>query len=318
MRDINLDKSIFIDFYKKMFSIRLFEETVLEQFSKNQIPGTVHLYSGQEAVAVGVCSALKMDDYIVSTHRGHGHSIAKGCSMKLMMAELFGKRTGYCKGKGGSMHVCDFKKGMLGAMGVVGSGIPIAGGAALSSKLLSNGRIAVSFFGDGAVNLGAFHESLNLAAVWCLPVVFVCENNLYAMSTHASRIMLLQDIADRASAYGMPGIISDGMDVIDVYEKAKHVVENARKGEGPTLLECKTYKWRGHSRLDPATYRPKNELEEWKKRDPLEIFKKNEFLSSNEIKEIENEVKSEIDEAVNFASDSSWPNSEEALDDVFA
>ena len=168
------------------------------------------------------------------------------------------------------------------------------------------------------MNLGAFHESLNLAAVWCLPVVFVCENNLYAMSTHASRIMLLQNVADRSSAYGMPGIIADGMDVIDVYKKAKHIVENARKGEGPALLECKTYKWRGHSRLDPATYRPKKELDEWKKRDPLELFKKNEFLSNNEITEIENDVKTEIDEAVAFASDSSWPSSEEALDDVFA
>lgn len=316
-KDTSFDKATLKELYKSMMKIRQFEDKAYELFSQNMIPGTIHIYAGEEAVATGVCSSLKSNDYITSTHRGHGHGIAKGCDLKLMMAELFGRKTGYCKGKGGSMHVCDFKSGMLGAMGVVGSGIPVAVGAALSSELLGEGRVVACFFGDGAVNLGTFHESINLAALWNLPVIFVCENNLYAMSTSVARALPIDSIAERASAYGISGAVSNGMDVIDVYKAAKEAVDNARSGKGPTLLEFRTYRWRGHARLEPATYRPKEEVETWKKRDPIENFKRRDLLDKAELKEIEEEVRSEIDEAIKFATDSSWPDPEEALDDVY-
>ena len=311
-----------VEMYRKMLQIRLFEEKVFELYGQNMVPGTIHLYAGQEAVAVGVCSTLRKDDYITSTHRGHGHCIAKGADLKRVMAEILGKRTGYCKGKGGSMHIADFSVGVLGATAVVGAGLPIATGAALSIKLRKTDQVSVCFFGDGASNQGTFHESLNMAAIWQLPVVFVCENNLYAMGTRQTRVMRIENIADRAAAYGMPGVTVDGNDVLAVYKAAETAVERARKGEGPTLLECKTYRHKGHSRMDPAKYRPKEEVEEWLAKDPIKRLRSKlleaNIMSEAEMEEVEREVTAEIEEAVKFALESPYPEPEEALEDVYA
>ena len=305
-----------------MFEIRLFEEKVFELYAQNLVPGTIHLYAGEEAVAVGVCSNLRKDDYITSTHRGHGHCIAKGAQLKRIMAEILGKKTGYCKGKGGSMHIADFNVGMLGATAVVGAGLPIAMGAGLSIKLRGTDNVVACFFGDGASNQGTFHEAINMAAVWKLPVIFVCENNVYAMGTRQSTVMLIGNISDRAIAYGIPGVAADGNNVLTVYEAAQKAVERARTGQGPTLIECKTYRHKGHSRIDPAKYRPKEEVEEWLRKDPLERFKEKllqtNVLSDGEIREIEEEVLTEIEEAVKFAIESPHPFAEEALEDVYA
>jgi pyruvate dehydrogenase E1 component alpha subunit len=308
--------------YKKMFEIRCFEEKVFELYAQNLVPGTIHLYAGEEAVAVGVCSNLRKDDYITSTHRGHGHCIAKGAELKRIMAEILGKKTGYCKGKGGSMHIADFNVGMLGATAVVGAGLPIAVGAGLSIKLKGTDNVVACFFGDGASNQGTFHEAINMAAVWKLPVIFVCENNVYAMGTRHSTVMLLENIADRAIAYGIPGVAVDGNNVLAVYEGARKAVERARKGEGPTLIECKTYRHKGHSRIDPAKYRPKEEVEEWLRKDPIKRLKER-LLQTNvlleaEIRQIEKGVSAEIEEAVKFALESPHPSPEEALEDVYA
>src|SRR5512136_692670 len=266
------DNSMLLEMYRQMLTIRFFEEKVFELYGQNLVPGTIHLYAGEEAVAVGVCANLRKDDYITSTHRGHGHCIAKGARLDKTMAEILGRKTGYCKGKGGSMHIADFSIGMLGATAVVGSGIPIAAGAGLSIELRGADQVVACFFGDGASNQGTFHEGINLAAVWHLPVVFVCENNLYAMGTRQSNVMLVENIADRASGYGIPGVTVDGNDVLAVYEAALVAVERARRGEGPTILECKTYRLKGHSRYDPAAYRPKDEVEEWLKKDAIARF----------------------------------------------
>jgi len=270
---LSLSKEKFVELYKRMLEIRYFEEKVFELYAQNLVPGTIHLYAGEEAVAVGVCSNLRKDDYITSTHRGHGHCIAKGAQLKRIMAEILGKETGYCKGKGGSMHIADFNVGMLGATAVVGAGLPIAMGAGLSIKLRRTDNVVACFFGDGASNQGTFHEAINMAAIWKLPVIFVCENNIYAMGTRQSTVMLVEDIADRAVAYGIPGVTVDGNEVLAVYEAAQKAVERARKGEGPTLMECKTYRHKGHSRIDPAKYRPKEEVEEWLRKDPIKHFK---------------------------------------------
>jgi len=319
---LNLSKEKLVEMYKKMFEIRCFEEKVFELYAQNLVPGTVHLYAGEEAVAVGVCSNLRKDDYITSTHRGHGHCIAKGAELKRIMAEILGKKTGYCKGKGGSMHIADFKVGMLGATAVVGAGLPIAVGAGLSIKLKGTDNVVACFFGDGASNQGTFHEAINMAAVWKLPVIFVCENNVYAMGTRQSTVMLVENIADRAIAYGIPGVAVDGNNVLTVYEAAQKAVERARKGEGPTLIECKTYRHKGHSRIDPAEYRSKEEVEEWLRKDPIKGFKEK-LLQTNvlleaEIQQIEKEVSAEIEEAVKFAIESPHPFAEEALEDVYA
>ena len=271
--DLTEDK--LLEMYETAVKIRHFEEKCYEIFGMNLIPGTLHTYIGEEAVATGVCANLTRDDYITSTHRGHGHCIAKGASLNLMMAELFAKKTGYCKAKGGSMHIADFDIGILGANGIVGGGLTIAPGAGLTCKLkYNNERVAVCFFGDGASNQGTFHEGINLASAWDLPVIFVCENNLYAMGTSQRDISNVKDIADRAKGYGIPGVIADGQDVLDVYKKAKTAVERAKKGEGPTLLECKTYRYKGHSKYDPANYRPPEELKEWVERDCIKIYRK--------------------------------------------
>jgi pyruvate dehydrogenase E1 component alpha subunit len=311
-----------VEMYRKMLEIRHFEEKVFELYGQNLVPGTIHLYAGQEAVAVGVCSALRKDDYITSTHRGHGHCIAKGADLKRVMAEILGRKTGYCKGKGGSMHIADFSIGMLGATAVVGAGLPIATGAALSIKLRGTNQAVACFFGDGASNQGTFHESLNIAAIWQLPILYVCENNLYAMGTRQSRVMLIKNIAERAVAYGIPGITVDGNDVLAVYKATKNAVERVRGGDGPALLECKTYRHKGHSRMDPAKYRPKEEVEEWLKKDPIKRFRskllESNVLSQAEADEIEQAVIAEVEEAVKFALESPYPAPEEALEDVYA
>lgn len=269
-----MEKGLMVESYRKMVLIRKFEMCASKLFAQNKLPGFLHLYVGEEAVATGVCSALEVTDYITSTHRGHGHLIAKGGDVKKMMAELFAKETGYCKGKGGSMHISDSDKGILGANGIVGAGIPIATGAAFASKYKGDGRVAVSFFGDGAANRGTFHEALNMAAAFKLPAVFVCENNLFAISVCARYHMAISDISDRAVAYGMPGYSIDGNDVELVYETTKAAVERARRGEGPTLIECKTWRHRGHYEGDPDDYRTAEEKAEWMQKDPIERLAK--------------------------------------------
>ena len=309
-----------IEMYKKMLEIRRFEEKVYELFTQNLIPGTMHLYIGEEAVAVGVCAALDINDFITSTHRGHGHCIAKGASLKKMMAELFGRRTGYCKGKGGSMHITDKSSGMLGANAVVGGAIPIAVGAGLSCALKYPERVTACFFGDGASNQGTFHEGINMAAVWDLPVIFVCENNLYAMGTRQSIVMKIADISERAAGYGIPGVTVDGNDVMAVNKAASEAVKRARNGKGPTLIECKTYRHKGHSRFDPAKYRPEEETAAWMVRDPVISFKKQlleKGIPEEFFQKIEDQVDAEIEEAVQFAQNSPHPAPEEALDDVW-
>lgn len=269
-----MEKGLMVESYRKMVLIRKFEMCASKLFAQNKLPGFLHLYVGEEAVATGVCSALEVTDYITSTHRGHGHLIAKGGDVKKMMAELFAKETGYCKGKGGSMHISDRDKGILGANGIVGAGIPIATGAAFASKYKGDGRVAVSFFGDGAANRGTFHEALNMAAAFKLPAVFVCENNLFAISVCARYHMAISDISDRAASYGMPGYSIDGNDVELVYETTKAAVERARRGEGPTLIECKTWRHRGHYEGDPDDYRTAEEKAEWMQKDPIERLAK--------------------------------------------
>lgn len=317
-----MPKQKLAEMLRKMVEIRFFEEKVFELYGQNLVPGTIHLYAGEEAVAVGVCSVLEKTDYLTSTHRGHGHCIAKGADLSRTMAEILGKQTGYCKGKGGSMHIADFAIGMLGATAVVGAGLPIAVGAGLSAKLRGTKQVVACFFGEGASNQGTFHESLNIASVWGLPVVFVCENNLYAMGTRQSRVMNIENIADRASAYGFPGVMVDGNDVVAVYEASAIAVERARRCEGPTLIECKTYRRRGHSRVDPAKYRPKDEVQEWLGKDPIKLFKERliqgNIFSEGEIVSVEKEVETRIEKAVRFALDSPFPMPTEALQDVYA
>ena len=307
-----MDKATALGLYRKMVEIRRFEETLYYLFSTRDMPGSMHQYNGEEAVAVGVCAHLSPTDYITSTHRGHGHCIAKGADIRAVMAEMFAKSTGCCRGMGGSMHIADFSVGMLGANGIVAAGIPIAVGAGLTCQVQAKGRVSVAFFGDGAANEGAFHEAVNLAAVWRLPVVFVCENNVYGFSTHYRRTMLLEDIADRSAAYGIPGVVVDGMDLRIVHAAAGEAVQRAREGEGPTLLECKTYRYMGHSRFEPSSYRTREELEEWKKRDPIVLFRSvllaEAGASEAEIAQVERTVDQVIEEAVRFAEQSPDPS----------
>lgn len=309
--------------YTQMVRIRKFEDKICQDYAKGLIPGLAHLYIGEEAVAVGVCNTLNPDDFITSTHRGHGHCVAKGGDIPQMMAEIYGRTTGYCKGKGGSMHIADLDIGILGANGIVGAGIPIAVGAALSAKMRKSGQVAVSFFGDGATNQGTFHEGLNMASIWALPVVFVCENNLYGLGTIQSRHQNITDISIRATAYGMPGVTIDGNDVEAVYEAAGEAVERARKGEGPTLIECKTYRWRGHHEGDAnqgAKYRTKEEIEEWEKSCPILRFEKKLVemgIEEAELEKIQEEVQAEIDAAVDFSLSCTMPTLEDVLCDVY-
>lgn len=317
-----MDSTLKLKMYKDMLRIRHFEEKVRELDMKGKLPGFFHLYVGQEAVAVGTCSAINKEDYITSTHRGHGHLIAKGGDLGKAMAELYAKETGYNKGRGGSMHIAAPDLGMLGANGIVGAGIPIATGAALSAKYQKNGKVAVCFFGDAGSSQGTFHEALNIGAAFNLPVVYVCENNLYGVSTRQCDVRKLENIAERASSYGMPGVIVDGNDVDVVYEAVKEAVERARKGEGPTLIECKTYRHYTHFTGEPDTYRPKEEVAEWKAKDPIKRYEqrlvKDGVADEAELKAIENIVIKEIDAAVEFAEKSPKPKPESALEDVYA
>lgn len=296
---------------RKMHLIRRFEESAEEAYMRGHIHGTMHLSIGQEASAVGICAALSDTDYITSTHRGHGHCIGKGADVKRMFAEFFGKETGYCRGRGGSMHIADPSKGNLGANGIVGGGIPIAVGAALSAKRRGTSSVAVSFFGDGANNEGAFHEALNMAAVWRLPVVFVCENNQYGMSTSMERSTAVRNVAERAAAYGMPGLIVDGNRFADVAEASFEAVRRARAGEGPSLIESKTYRIRGHSRSDRNRYRTKEEIEAWQSRDPIGLFETElasfGLIDESEITKVREEVEAEIAAALAFAIESPSP-----------
>ena len=319
-----LEPQQLLEMYRKMVTIRRFDQRAVEELQAGNIPGGVHAYIGQEAVAVGVCAALRRDDRIVSTHRGHGHTIAKGADIKLMMAELFGRSNGYCRGKGGSMHIADFSVGMLGANGIVGAGLPIATGAALAARLEKSDRVAVAFFGDGASNEGAFNGSLNLASIWKLPVIYVCENNRWASGVPASYALSVADVSVRAVGYNMPGITVDGTDVLAVYEAAEQAVRRARVGEGRALMECKTYRWRAHSeqRANPSDPRPRDEIAMALQHDPIASFGsrliEQGVATAATLQQIDAEVRAAVEEAVVFAQASPLPRPEDALLDVFA
>ena len=319
---MNIPKEKLALMYDRMIKIRYFEDRVKDLFAAGELPGFVHLYLGQEAVASGVCANLNDDDFITSTHRGHGHIIAKGGDLSKMMAELYGKATGYNKGKGGSMHIAWPKLGILGANGILAAGLPIATGAALSAKYRKSGQVTACFFGDGASNEGAFHESLNIASAFDLPIIFVCENNLYAVGTRQADVRKIEDIADRASGYGMPGVVVDGNDVVAVYEVTKEAVERARSGDGPTLIECKTYRWRTHFEGEPDTYRPPEEVAAWRAREPIEPFRKllidQKIYTQNELDKVDQDVLNELEDAVQFARNSPLPQPQEALQDLWA
>jgi len=310
-----------VNMYTNMIKIRMFESRVAEIFAEGKIPGFVHLYVGEEAIGTGVCANLRDTDYITSTHRGHGHLISKGGDIKLMMAELLGKKTGYCKGKGGSMHIADVNLGILGANGIVGGGPPLASGAALAIQYQGKDDVAVCFFGDGASNQGTTHEAMNLATCWKLPVVFVNENNLYGISSCTINSMCVSDIADRAAAYDMPGVVVDGNDVMAVYETASEAVKRAREGQGPSLIECKTYRHRGHFEGDPCTYRNEDEVSEWKEKDPIPRFENRlldmNVLTQETIEAIKTDIAAKLAEAERFAEESPWPDPSEVTEDVY-
>ncbi len=319
---MTIPKKTMIEMYTTMLKIRLFETKVSELFAANKIPGVVHLYIGEEAVAAGVGATLEKKDYITSTHRGHGHLLCKGGEINLMLAELFGKKTGYCKGKGGSMHIADIDLGILGANGIVGGGPPLATGAGLAAMYRGTDAVAVCFFGDGASNQGTTHEAMNLAACWKLPVIFVNENNMYGLSSCTLDTMCVADVADRAAAYGIPGVVIDGNDVVAVFEAASEAVKRARKGQGPTLLECKTYRHRGHTEGDPGTaYRSKEEIEEWKQKDPIPRFEKKllqmKVLTRKKMEDIQRSINKELDEGLQFADESPYPDATDVTTDVY-
>ncbi len=317
-----MDKVFLLGLYETMFRIRTFEEEVKRQFEDGNIPGFVHLGSGQEAVSAGACAAINHDDYIGSTHRGHANLIAKGARTDRMMAELFAKETGSCKGRGGCLHITEMSVGSLGANGIVAAGIIVANGAALAAKLQRNNKVVLTFFGDGAANQGKFHEAMNLASLWYLPNVFICENNMYGEATPQSKHMKIKDIAVRAKAYDMPGVVVDGQDVLAVYDAVKEAVKMAREGKGPTLIEAKTYRFHGHHIGDPETYRTKEEVEEWmEKRDPIKLFKakllKDFKISESEIGSVEQRISKEIEDAVKFASQSPTPDPSMLTENVY-
>jgi len=318
---MSLTKEKMIDLYATMKKIRLFEEKVSELFAEGKLPGFVHLYAGEEAIGVGVCAHLTDRDYITSTHRGHGHCIAKGVEINSMMAEVYGKATGACKGKGGSMHIADVDKGMLGANGIVGAGGPLACGSGLMAKTLGTDQVTVCFFGDGAAEQGTMHEAMNLACCWNLPVVFVCENNGYAETTPWGYHCAAKSIADRAAAYDMPGITVDGTDFFAVYEAAEEAIGRARRGEGPSLMECRGFRYYGHFEGDAMLYVTEEEKERNRARDPIENVKKRAIerglVSAAQLAEVDAQAAAIIEEAVKFAEESSWPKPEELLTDVY-
>lgn len=311
-----------VDIYKEMWLIRYFDEKVDQFFAKGMIHGTTHLCVGQEATAAGAIAALQEIDKITSTHRGHGHCISKGADVNRMMAELFGRETGYCKGKGGSMHIADVDKGNLGANGIVGGGIPLAVGAALTSKMKNKGYVVLCYFGDGASNEGSFHEALNLASIWKLPVVFLCENNQYGMSGSVKEMTNIENIADRAGSYGIPGKVVDGTDTIEIMNTVYEAAENARQGNGPSLIEAKTYRWKGHSKSDAKKYRTREEEEEWRKKDAIKKYKElliqEGLLTEEKASQLQEQAKQEIEDAVKFAENSPEPTIDSLLEDVYA
>ena len=312
-----------IDMYRRMWRIRLFEEQAEYQSSQGKVMGALHTYIGEEAVGVGVCAHLNDTDYITSTHRGHGHCISKGADTKRMMAELFGRATGYCKGKGGSMHIADFAVGMLGANGIVAGGFGLATGAGLAAQMRGHDQVAVCFFGDGAANRGPFHENINIGAVWRLPVVYVCENNQYAQWTPQKEVTLVTDISAMSSAYGIPGVQVDGMDVLAVYEAAGEAIERARRGDGPTLLECKTYRFHGHNYGDPQQYRSREEIASWvEQQDSIKrlgvYLQEQGILSPEQDTALQQQIAEEIQEAVRFAEESPYPTPDELYKDVLS
>lgn len=305
------------EMYRTMWKIRRFEQEVFEFYKNGQMAGLAHLYIGEEAVAVGACAALKPSDYIGSNHRGHGHLVARGADMGRMMAEILGKEDGYSKGKGGSMHIMATDLGILGANGIVGGEIPIATGAGYSAKYRGTDQVTLCFFGDGASNEGTFHESINMAAAWDLPVIYIIENNLYGITVDTRRVTKEHDLAKRAVGYGIPGYTIDGNDVEVVYQTVMQAVEDARAGKGPSIVECKTYRHTGHNGADPCVYRTKEELEAWKKRDPLLVLEQKGYLAENEIEKIREEVEAEIKAACRFAEDSPYPEPSELMEDIF-
>ncbi|MHC6179145.1 thiamine pyrophosphate-dependent dehydrogenase E1 component subunit alpha [Clostridium sp. JNZ X4-2] len=317
-----LDKHLIINFYKTMTKIRTFEENIESLSLAGEIPGFVHLYIGEEAIATGVCANLTDKDYIESTHRGHGHTIAKGADINRMMAEIFGRETGFCRGKGGSMHIADFNVGMLGANGVVGGGYNLAVGAALAIKYQNKQDVSVVFFGDGASNRGTFHEAANFASVFKLPVIFVCENNKWASTTPYKTTTSVENIADRAAGYNMPGVMVDGNDVFQVYKVAQEAIERARHGGGPTLVEAKTYRIKGHFVGDPEKYRTKEEVkEQFEKNDPIKNFEskvlEKKLMTREEMDAIKAEAKKGLEEAIKFAKDSPFPDPSELYEDLY-
>ena len=307
---------------RTMWTTRRFEEAVDDLFARGLMHGTMHLSIGQEASATGACMALREDDAITSTHRGHGHCIGKGADLVRMMAELLAKETGYCRGRGGSMHIADVETGNLGANGIVAGGIPIAAGAALAFQLRKEDRVVACFFGDGATNEGAFHEAANLAAIWKLPVIFICENNLYGMSFSTEKAFAIEHLAQRAAAYGFPGVTVDGNDVTAVYDAVNTAVERARAGEGPTFVEAVTYRWKGHSKSDKNLYRTKEEIAEWRSRDPIGRFEhealERGLLTQDDIDQINAEVTADIRHAVLTANAAPDADPTDLLDAVFA
>ena len=320
-RPIPYDHEFLLGLYERMMLIRQFEEGIKFLFLEGIMPGTIHQCQGQEATAVGVCSALRQDDFITSTFRGHGHALAKGLTMQELLDELFGATTGCCKGKGGSMHVGNMAKGMIPGIAIVGGGIPVAAGMALAFKMQKTDRVSASFFGDGAVAEGAFHEGVNMAAIWNLPVVFVCENNLYGASTHISKVMRDTNIARRVGSYGIRGQQVDGNDVLAVYEAAQTAVEECRTGKGPVFLELLTYRRTGHSRRDPCHYQPKDEREAWFAKDPIERFAQvlieQDVADEAGLEAIKTKILHQFDEAVEKAKNAPLPTVQDLTTDIF-
>ena len=302
----------------KMVLTRTFEENAEEMFSLGKVHGTMHLSIGQEAIAAGAGPALRKDDYLLNTHRGHGHFLMWGGDLNRMMAEFLGKEDGYCRGRGGSMHIADVESNNLGAQGIVAGNLPISVGVGLSIKMRKTDQVVLTLFGDGAANEGAFHESLNMAAIWNLPIIYLCENNQYAMSMAFEKAFKVEQISDRASAYGMPGETIDGNDVIAVYKAVQQAANRARKSDGPTLIEAVTYRWRGHSKSDRQLYRTREEVKSWMKKDPIPRFAKLLNVSDDEFKKIEAQAKEEIRKAVEFAEASPEPDVATILEGIYA
>ncbi|MBF0805237.1 MULTISPECIES: thiamine pyrophosphate-dependent dehydrogenase E1 component subunit alpha [unclassified Streptococcus] len=318
-----LDKSLLLDMFRKMEEIRRMDLKIAQLVKKGKVPGMTHFSVGEEAANVGAMAALNPDDLITSNHRGHGQAIAKGINLNEMMAEILGKYTGTCKGKGGSMHIADLDAGNLGANGIVGGGMGIAVGAALTQQMKGTDKIVVCFFGDGATNEGVFHEAVNMASIWKLPVIFACINNGYGISADIKKMTNVEHIYQRATAYGIPGIfVEDGNNILDVYKGFQEAVEHVRSGKGPVLIESVTYRWLGHSSSDPGKYRTREEVEEWKKKDPIENFRhylvENQIASAEELDQIQAEVKEAVEESVRFAENSPLPPLESAFEDIYA